>query len=197
MDSFHSSPMARMVALHAYVLVNGRLRRRAHGLCSAADAAEYRPPRLEDGHPDLQGVWDHIDATPLERPAGFTTLVITAEQAAAIKRLSVEIAEDRSTPTEPTEYFNERHMLPIRGEFHSSTLIDPPDGRIPGTAQFKQWQVKTRAAVVNAVDMAPNSVRRQSVVSATRRRSRRISTTLGRIFTRSCRRRTLWSSSRK
>ena len=122
-------------------------------VCAAPLAAgEYRPPRLEDGHPDLQGVWDHIDATPLERPAGFTTLAITAEQAAAIKRLSVEIAEDRSTPTEPTEYFNERHMLPIRGEFHSSIVIDPPDGRIPGTPQFKQWQVKTRAAVVNAVD---------------------------------------------
>ena len=104
------------------------------------------------GIPICRECWDHIDATPLERPAGFTTLAITAEQAAAIKRLSVEIAEDRSTPTEPTEYFNERHMLPIRGEFHSSIIIDPPDGRIPGTPQFKQWQVKTRAAVVNAVD---------------------------------------------
>ena len=43
-------------------------------------------------------------------------------------------------------------MLPIRGEFRSSIVVDPPDGRIPGTPQFKQWQVKARAAVVNAVD---------------------------------------------
>jgi hypothetical protein len=119
---------------------------------AAAAAAAYRPPRLEDGQPDLQGTWDHIDATPLERPGGYTTLAITAEQAAAIERHLVAVAEDRSTPTEPTEYFNERHMLPIRGEFRSSIVIDPPDGRIPGTPEFKAWQIKTRAAVVNALD---------------------------------------------
>jgi hypothetical protein len=122
-------------------------------VCAASAAtAAYRPPRLEDGQPDLQGTWDHIDATPLERPGGYTTLAITAEQAAAIERHLVEVTEDRSTPTEPTEYFNERHMLPIRGEFRSSIVTDPPDGRIPGTPGFKAWQIKTRAAVVNALD---------------------------------------------
>jgi hypothetical protein len=117
----------------------------------AADAA-YRPPRLEGGQPDLQGMWDHIDSTPLERPGGYTTLAITAQQAAAIEHHLREIAEDRSTPTEPTEYFNERHLLPIRGDLRSSIVIDPPDGRIPWTPEFKAWQSKTRAAVVNALD---------------------------------------------
>jgi hypothetical protein len=115
-------------------------------------AAEYRPPRLEDGHPDLQGVWDHVDATPLERPPGVTTLTITREQAVAIAHALDQVAEDRSKPTEPTEYFNERRMLPIRGELRSSIIVDPADGRIPGTAEFQQWQVLTRVNVVNALD---------------------------------------------
>jgi len=119
---------------------------------ASAAAAKYRPPRLEDGHPDLQGVWDHVNATPLERPPGITTLRITGEQADAIARALDQVAEDRSKPTEPTEYFNERHLLPIRGELRSSIIVDPADGRIPGTAAFKQWQVRARANVVSALD---------------------------------------------
>jgi hypothetical protein len=121
-------------------------------LAAPASAAQYRPPRLEDGHPDLQGVWDFVNATPLERPPGFATLTITREQAAAIDRALEEVAEDRSTPAESTDYFNHRHLLPIHGELHSSIIVDPPDGRIPGTAAFKQWQVDVRANVINALD---------------------------------------------
>jgi hypothetical protein len=117
-----------------------------------ADAGSYRPPRLADGRPDLQGVWDHVNSTPLERPPGFATLVIDAEQAAAISRALDQFAEDRSRPTEPTEYFNERQLLPIRGELRSSIIVDPPDGRIPWTAAFKQWPARARAAMLNAFD---------------------------------------------
>lgn len=82
----------------AYVLVG----------VTAAAKEPYRVPRLADGQPDFQGNWDHTDCTPLERPAGIATLVITPEQAAQIER-SIELAtEDRATPTEPTEFFNPR-----------------------------------------------------------------------------------------
>ena len=29
---------------------------------------QWAPPRTSDGQPDLQGVWAHNSATPLERP---------------------------------------------------------------------------------------------------------------------------------
>jgi hypothetical protein len=121
-------------------------------LTAPAAAAKYRPPRLEDGHPDLQGVWDLVNATPLERPPGIATLRITREQAAAIDRALEQVAEDRSRPEESTDYFNHRRLLPIRGELRSSIVVDPADGRIPGTAAFKQWQVEARANVINALD---------------------------------------------
>jgi hypothetical protein len=121
-------------------------------LAAPSAAAEYRPPRLADGHPDLQGVWDFVNATPLERPPGIATLTITREQAADIDRALEQVAEDRSLPAENTDYFNQRRLLPIRGELHSSIIVDPPDGRIPGTAAFKQWQMRARADVIDALD---------------------------------------------
>jgi hypothetical protein len=123
----------------------------ASGVAFSKDGA-YRPPRLGDGRPDLQGMWDYTDATPLVRPRGFDTLVITADQAAEIERRIDAVQEDRETPTEPTEYFNERRICPIRGELHSSIIVDPEDGRIPGTPLFQEWQSKVGWSVLNAMD---------------------------------------------
>lgn len=43
-------------------------------------------PRLADGRPDLQGVWDFRTITPLERPTELgDKAVLTAEEAAALQ----------------------------------------------------------------------------------------------------------------
>jgi hypothetical protein len=123
----------------------------APGVSSSKDKA-YQPPRLTDGHPNLQGMWDHIDATPLVRPPGITSLAISPTQAAALEQRIKAVEEDRATPNENTDYFNERHVLPIRGEFHSSIIIDPEDGTIPGTPQFQQWLQQIRVNVLEAKD---------------------------------------------
>ena len=47
-------------------------------------AETWEPPRLADGRPDLQGVWDFRTATPFERPEGLGE-TLTEEQAAAIE----------------------------------------------------------------------------------------------------------------
>ena len=76
------------------------------GIFSVAAAAKepsYRPPRLDDGQPDLQGVWIASNSTPLQRPAGFSTLVLDEPQAAQLLAALDARAEDRATPTEPTD----------------------------------------------------------------------------------------------
>jgi hypothetical protein len=123
-------------------------------LSCAAEAVErpYIPARLDNGQPDMQGVWIASNSTPLERPPGFTTLVIDEGQAAKLLASLDARAEDRSKPTEPTEYFDPLSLERIRGELRSSLIVDPPDGLIPGNELYKQHFAQAMASVLNAMD---------------------------------------------
>jgi hypothetical protein len=62
----------------------------AAALLVPASAAEQpgAVPRLADGHPDLQGVWDYRTITPMQRPPELGTKAFFAsdEEAAAWER---------------------------------------------------------------------------------------------------------------
>jgi len=45
-----------------------------------------------------------------------------------------------------------RQLEPIRGEYRSSIIVDPPSGRIPGNARFNAWQAGIQHHVLNAMD---------------------------------------------
>ena len=121
--------------------------------CSAiAREQSYRPPRLDTGQPDMQGVWIMSNSTPLQRPPGFTTLVIDEAQSAKLLAALEARAEDRNTPTEPTEYFEAFALEPIRGQLRSSIIVDPPNGAIPGNDLYKQHIAKAVAGVLSAMD---------------------------------------------
>ena len=121
--------------------------------CSAvANEQSYRAPRLDNGQPDMQGVWVASNSTPLQRPSGFSTLVIDEAQAAKLLATVSARFEDRSTPTEPTEYFDPHSIERVRGQLRSSIIVDPPDGLIPGNDLFKLHAARARAAVLSAMD---------------------------------------------
>jgi hypothetical protein len=123
-------------------------------LSCAANATDrpYTPPRLDNGQPDMQGVWVASNSTPLERPPDFTALVIDEAQAAKIMASMEARAEDRSKPTEPTEYFDPLSIERTRGELRSSIIVDPPDGRIPGNDLYEQHSAQAVTNVLNAMD---------------------------------------------
>ena len=102
-------------------------------------------PRLADGAPDLQGVWDFRTLTPLQRPedrAGQAEL--TAEEAAEIEANAVQQAIEADQPsevrTEPlpaggnvgayNNYWFDRGAAVV-DDRRTSLIVDPPDGRVP------------------------------------------------------------------
>src|SRR5437867_13357283 len=48
-----------------------------------APAKAWTPPRLPDGHPDLQGIWNYSTLTPVERPKDLADKPFFTEQEAA------------------------------------------------------------------------------------------------------------------
>jgi len=119
-------------------------------LCSAASAEKYQVPRLTDGSPDLQGFWSNSTATPLERSAehGSRQAFSDAEAAAIREAALARVAAD-AEPTDPNAppplaeplppvgnynlFWTDRGMsvAHINGEYRTSMIIDPPNGKIP------------------------------------------------------------------
>jgi hypothetical protein len=118
----------------------------------AVQACGYRPPRLPDGQVDLQGVWSNTNITPFERPPDFESLVITADEAAHVTARILARTENLTRPAEPSVYFWTRGLERIRGEYRSSVIIEPADGRIPGNDHFNALREATGAAVTTAFD---------------------------------------------
>src|SRR5258708_23935909 len=122
-------------------------------LCATAPAAEnlriYRPPRLPDGHADMQGMWKNSNLTPLERAPGFTQLIITAADAERLRAEFVDPPGGVNVPDDPGRELD-RTFEPIRGEFRSSLSIDPDDGKIPWQEMYKEKPAPLRPAVLTA-----------------------------------------------
>jgi hypothetical protein len=104
-------------------------------LCLALAAAAhaqtpYQSPRDTYGHPDLQGVWTSRWLTPLERQQGVTALAITPLEVKTLAK--AEWARHNAIdPIEGTDSFEFTTFVTVRGEMHSSIIVDPPDGRLP------------------------------------------------------------------
>src|SRR5215468_3159948 len=63
-------------------------------------AKPYSPPRMPDGHPDLQGTYDLATLTPLERPAGVPA-VLSDEEAKRLERDVARRVEAGARPIAP------------------------------------------------------------------------------------------------
>jgi len=119
---------------------------------SVCPAESYRPARLEDGRVDLQGVWSLSNLTPLERLSGFDSLVISREQAIAIEQRIAGMRRNQSTGAAAEEFDEQRSVQLIDGEWHSSVIVEPTNGRIPGNAAFVEQAARYRARITSAGD---------------------------------------------
>ncbi|MGI9250499.1 MAG: hypothetical protein ACR2PR_04805 [Pseudohongiellaceae bacterium] len=111
--------------------------------------------------PDLSGTWTNASRTGLTRPDGVETLVVSAEQAQAmvgrmglagipIENIEAGPAVDPETGAPPAGSYDfglrgynlfwtdpGSSLALVKGEFRTSYIIDPPNGRIPRLANPK------------------------------------------------------------
>jgi hypothetical protein len=93
--------------------------------------------RARSSIPDLEGVWSSYSATSLERPAAFTDQWTTPQAARAF-----QAKRDKGPPPEAdkigqftSEWWDRAEMTQMGGRVLTSFIVDPPDGRLPYTAE--------------------------------------------------------------
>jgi hypothetical protein len=168
MKNIHGTTTAAVLAVAVIGLaVSGIV---AHGQ-SAANSQTQRAaakrndiPRLPDGHPDMQGVWNFGSATPLQRPPQFANkpVLTDAEAEAFVKSLPKDgcrlVKCDGSDRGKLESAYDEAwwDLGSKMADNRTSLIVDPPDGHIPpltAEAEKKLAEAATRRTrVQNSIE---------------------------------------------
>jgi hypothetical protein len=130
---------------------------------SAPQSGPLSEPRMADGTPDLQGTYTFATITPLQRPTELAgKAVLTPEEAAEFERSENDrLNRDLYTPEkgQPSagyppqsqggvlsynDFWYERGDK-LTADRRTSLIVDPPDGRIPYTAEARQRSAQRAA----------------------------------------------------
>ena len=137
-NNMNSTLMKHWVVGLAIVAIGG-------GVSAAYAQGSFEPPRLPDGRPDLQGVWDFRTLTPLQRPEDLADkAVLGAEEAAEIEAKAAARSAELNAPTTERDgllpaggdvggynhYWVDQGATVVKDQ-RTSLIVDPPNGRVP------------------------------------------------------------------
>ena len=133
------------------------------GLAASAAAQSGDIPRTPSGRPDLSGTYDVSTLTPMQRPTELgEKMSLTDEEAASIAAAEAQRMAERNAPSDPNRgappqggdgsagaagnvggynsFWIDRGTGAFRigGEWRTSILIDPPNGRFPPVTEERQ-----------------------------------------------------------
>jgi hypothetical protein len=136
-----------------------------------AKAKPWTVPRTPDGRPDLQGTWSNGTITPLERPDG-ASLVMSKDEVARLEKGMADRVKRLDEPSDPNRPappkggdgstgaagnvggYNNFWLEPgdrvaiVNGEWRSSLIVDPPNGKVPAlTPEARQRNAARLAAM--------------------------------------------------
>jgi hypothetical protein len=138
------------------------------GQAPAGIAKPWTLPRTADGRPDLQGNWTNATITPIDRPQGAPP-VYTEQQARRMEKGYADRVERLAQPSDPNRPappqggdgstgaagnvggYNNFWVDPgdrvaiVNGEYRSSLIVDPPNGRPPELSEAGKARAAARA----------------------------------------------------
>jgi len=134
---------------------------------------DWLMPRTEHGHPNFQGTWFFGSRTPLQRPKELgTQTTYTEQEVRALEQRMQMRLDNQAAPLDPSRDAPEKgavirqeaddsflaHYLkpvvtPIAGQYRTSVIVDPPNGRIPPMREeFEDFYAKRRELGLGAAD---------------------------------------------
>jgi hypothetical protein len=132
-----------------------------------AQSSSDEIPRLANGRPDIQGIWDFRTITPFQRPETLAGKEVLTEAEAAAFEDAENVRRDRDnfTDTSTTGDYNQfwyDRGTEILDDGRTSLIIDPAHGRIPeltDTAISRNQLRREAAQEAAGVEVRPLSER--------------------------------------
>lgn len=117
-------------------------------------APGWKVPRTPNGHPDLQGYWNSLTFTPVERPEKYGTReFLTPEELEQVFRAGIDhsyeftFANAADAPVyDATVYSLDAWQNGVRPNPRTSLIVDPPNGRFPPRTPEGQKRFRPEAA---------------------------------------------------